>query len=353
MSRPIESNALLPFLAEAYGLDNVESVELVSQACNDTYRVDVGAERLLLRLYGPNDYMNIRPDEYRFELEYLDYVSKRGCPVAAPIPLKDGQFLARFESPAAQRDAALFRFAPGRPHAAWWPEVDETAVPKVGAILAQLHLEAATFSSRYPRHHFDLHLLLEEPLRRIRMELEKRGRSSDLDFFGARADELRGAVGKLGRGEDVYGIIHGDAHVGNVLYDGGAGFTIIDFELCAHGWFAYDLVPLLNTLIINLPSVAQRVWELILAGYEDMRRLSELERDAIPAFSQLWHLWDIGETLVISSVFGGRVDGLTALSSDAYLDRSLSTLRRLSAVELSVDGLFREPPKGSEPDAAP
>ena len=135
-------------------------------------------------------------------------------------------------------------------------------------------------------------------------------------------------------------IIHGDAHVGNVLYDRGAGFTIIDFDHCAHGWLAYDLVPLLNTLVINVPSVAQRVWKLVLGGYEEVRGLSERERDAIPAFSQLWHLWDIGETLVMSSIFGGRVDGLTTLSPEEYLDQSLSTLRRLSAVELSIEELF-------------
>ena len=129
-----------------------------------------------------------------------------------------------------------------------------------------------------------------------------------------------------------------------MLYDQSAGFSIIDFDLCAHGWLAYDLVPLLNTLIINVPRVARHVWKLVLEGYEQVRPLSELEADAIPAFSMLWHLWDIGETLVVSSTFGGRVEGLTAPSPDEYLAQSLSAMQHLSTIELSLDALFQQPP---------
>ncbi len=51
------------------------------------------------------------------------------------------------------------------------------------------------------------------------------------------------------------------------------GFTPMDFDHCAHGWRIYDLMPLPNTLRINVPdaAVVERVWALVLEGCETVR----------------------------------------------------------------------------------
>ena len=81
-------------------------------------------------------------------------------------------------------------------------------------------------------------------------------------------------------------------------------------------------------------SIVERVAELVLQGYESIRPLSDAEREAIPAFEVLWHLWDIGETLALWSTFGGPVEEFGGKSSvesspDAYVDRALRTLEQL------------------------
>ncbi|MEF2965854.1 phosphotransferase [Paenibacillus sp. M1] len=47
-------------------------------------------------------------------------------------------------------------------------------------------------------------------------------------------------LNSMGRTKDTYGIIHGDLHNQNLIYDEG-DLTFIDFGDSENGWFAYDI----------------------------------------------------------------------------------------------------------------
>ena len=169
--------------------------------------------------------------------------------------------------------------------------------------------------------------MLDEPVRLLGARLTELGRDEEIALLHGVRARLARALSELENAPGASGLIHADLHVGNVLYDQGVGYALIDFDHCAYGWRVYDLIPLLVTLGINVPdaSIVDRVEALVLEGYERTRPFSRTEREAIPALRFLWHLWDLGENLVHSSVWGGPIEG-DEETRDEFLDRAMRTL---------------------------
>ncbi len=334
-TRPVQpdtSTELTRLIRQLYDLPRLR-IELVGHGVNQTYRVHVADKRMFFRLYSSNPYFGTNRDDFLFELKLLVHLAERGLPVPTPIPTREGRLLAILELLGQHRYGALFPSALGSPHRAWWPTIrDEIAIRELGTLFARMHAAADCFCCTYERYEFDLSLLLQKPMALLRSKMEDRGRAREMMRINKTANDLQHIIDSLGKESDVYGIIHGDAHVGNVLYDDNVGYTLIDFDHCAFGWRVYDLVPLFNTLEINVSdtSIVNRVRELVLAGYESVRPLSQVERDAIPTFQFLWYMWDIGESLTLSSTWGGPIEG-EAETQTSFLNRAVSTLEQATA----------------------
>jgi len=316
-------------LSQLYNIEPIQA-ELINHSVNDTYRVDVRGKHLFLRLYRPNAYFGTEEKAFRFELEFIVHLAKNGVPVPAPIPTQDGRLLASVDVECERHFCAMFPKAPGAPHRAWWPEIrDDEVVRELGSVLAKLHNVAGGFSCAETRYDFDLEFLLEKPLTLLRNAMESHGRQVELAAIDTTFNTARRIVSRLGKDADVYGLIHGDAHVGNVYYDDDFGFTLIDFDHCAYGWRVYDLVPLFHTLELNVPDprIVERVRALVLEGYEAIRPFSKSEHESIPAFQFLWHLWDIGERLVLSSTWGGPIKH-EAETKSSFLDDAVQAIEK-------------------------
>ena len=59
-------------------------------------------------------------------------------------------------------------------------------------------------------------------------------------LFTRVAEQVGAVMEELGRGMDVFGLIHADAHLDNVLFDGGRTF-LIDFDDRGFGYRMYDV----------------------------------------------------------------------------------------------------------------
>ena len=91
----------------------------------------------------------------------------------------------------------------------------------------------------------------------------------------------------LGRGPDVYGLIHADLHQGNYLFHGDE-VRVIDFDDCGWGHFAYDLAVTVSELE-HLPRQAT-LREALIAGYRSVRPLSAEQEAAVDDFVALRQL---------------------------------------------------------------
>ena len=165
--------------------------------------------------------------------------------------------------------------------------------------------------------------------RRWRSILKER-RGEDLAFFKDYADHMRRQISGLGKGKDIYGLIHADLHVGNILYHPDNGYCILDFDQCAFGWRSYDVATFKYNIIETVPDhLTDEIWRCFLEGYNRVRPLTQQELDCLPVFANAWTLWDIGETLVLATEWGGHRPDLVEgdLTKDEYLDWAVETLR--------------------------
>lgn len=95
---------------------------------------------------------------------------------------------------------------------------------------------------------------------------------AEFKLYQAAAEKIQSWIIKLEKNEDDYGLIHGDLHQGNIVFQYGEPRPI-DFGRCGYGYFLYDIA---HTILGVYP--VQR--KVIIKGYESIK---ELKGDWLPA----------------------------------------------------------------------
>ena len=174
---------------------------LAGGVVNLILRVDADGEQLVLRRYD-----RTAPAEVAWELALLRHLSESGFPTAPLIPAADGALSVTFGG----RPAALFGLVDGRP-----PDARSArALGEIGAALARLHEVTAGLERGAPRRG-------KEARQRLRRFVSTAADPAlgtlarDVERFDA---ELGARLGRLGGGAPR-GIVHADAHPGNLLVD--------------------------------------------------------------------------------------------------------------------------------------
>lgn len=334
-------SAVAAYLVDHYGLAPPVDVHELEPGANRNFVITSQDQRYVYRIYTDHDFYIRNPEAYQYELDLLAYLGEFNLAVPEPVKRLDGDRLSVMgaatdistgPSPGPWRDgacSALFRFFVGEEHVTWYPEVKEPVVTSFGAAVAKIHQRADQFPRPYCRHHFDLQYLLDGPLQTLESILKER-RGEDLSFFNGYAEHMRRQINALGRGKDIYGLIHADLHVGNILYHPKNGYCILDFDQCAFGWRAYDVATFKYNIIETVPdNLTDEIWRCFLEGYNQVRPLTRQELNCLPVFANAWTLWDIGETLVLATQWGGHRPDLVEgdLTQEEYLDEAVETLR--------------------------
>lgn len=87
---------------------------------------------------------------------------------------------------------------------------------------------------------------------------------------------------------------YGDLHRGNVHFNGNKP-TIFDFDCMGYGYRAYDIcIYAWNESFHNQEYLNTDEWKSFLEGYESIRKLTEAEKECIPAFMALRQVWLMG-----------------------------------------------------------
>ena len=152
---------------------------------------------------------------------------------------------------------------------------------QIGAILAKLHLHASQWKIPlgFTRPKRDI-AYFESVLNGLQPALaDGRIKPADLREFETSIGLLSEMMGLLAENRQVYGMMHADAHKGNMLYHNGE-IRLIDFSFCALGNYMFDLgvcfsdmEPILHQVFLNsyqqvrcLPDGYQRLVEGFFIG---------------------------------------------------------------------------------------
>ena len=235
---------------------------------NSNFLLETEAGRYFLTVYSRR---RVRAYDLEFFLELLRWIAAHGFPSATPIPDRAGEILKTVRGKPCAIVSFLSGLAVRRPSAAHCREA--------GAGLAQLHLAAKGF-----------------PLTRAN-DLGQAAWAPMFAGLAAAADDLKpGLAATISSDLELLaarwpkglpeGVIHADFFPDNVFFKAGEFAGAIDFYFACVDAFAYDVAVALNAWCFepdgsfNITSARQLV-----AGYESLRPLSDLERSALPVLA--------------------------------------------------------------------
>lgn len=267
---PLTAADIEPALLLWPGLHGAQA-HLVNHSENQTFFIKApSSERFSLRVHRPG-YQSL--GSIQSEMEWLAAV-QRDTGLSVPIAVAgfDGRPVQQFiSSDGEPRCAVLFCFIDGSE-----PRLDSGAPAlfhALGRIAATLHNHASDWRrpNGFERPVWDARAILAHDGLwgdwRSAPHLDEASQAILLRL----AQTLEERLFDYGTGADRFGLIHADMRLGNLLADG-ERLTVIDFDDCGFGWFAYDFAAAISFYESN-PSIPalKAAW---LEGYAALRRLT-------------------------------------------------------------------------------
>lgn len=266
------------------------------------------------------------PDLVRGELDFINTAAAAGAGVARGLPALSGDFVAAIpDEHGGNFVAAAFAKAQGRPPqpADWTPERTDA----YGRLIGRLHAVARAYEPGDPawrRPAWDA-AVMDRTLEILPPEDED---------IRARYTHLLATIRALSHDEATYGLIHYDAHEGNLFVSGDRDITLFDFDDCAYHWYACDIamVVFYKVSMADDPEAhAAEFLPLFLRGYQAEFDLDPAWADRVPLFLTLREIdlyaairHDLGDepdNWWVAKFMNGRADRIRA--GHPYLDLDL------------------------------
>lgn len=302
----------------AWSLPAAARVELLSLSENAIFLVsDADGRRLVLRVHRPGYHTAA---EIRSELAWIAAIrAETTIATPAPLPAADGEPIRRLRVGDDALPVVAFEYVGGAEPA----RADKLPATfrALGAIAARLHQHARGWRrpAGFVRKTWDFARTLGERAVwgdwRAGPGLDRSGTT----LLERAVGTLRLRLERLGTEPDRFGLIHADLRLSNLLADGGR-LTVIDFDDCGFGWFAYDFAAAVS-FFEDDPAVPALLaaW---LDGYRAIAPFARAAEAEIPAFIMLRRLlllaW-IGshpEASAAQALRDGYASGTLALAED-------------------------------------
>jgi Ser/Thr protein kinase RdoA (MazF antagonist) len=269
---------------------------------NITFRVDTAdKQRFLLRIHRPT---NKTAAMVRSEMLWLQALQQEpGMVVPCPVPTRNGDLLTvtSVDEVPEPRMSVLLRWISGR-------FLDSKLTPeyleKVGIFMARLQNSGARFQAPegfvrgrldnlYGKPHGMSEALARQQIDNPDDEAKALQLISEFCSPGdvrrveTLIQHIRGVQRLIGQGPETFGLIHGDLHQENYLFER-SQVRAIDFDDCGYGYYLYDLaVTLLN--LGNRWGIAE-LRAGLLAGYRSVRPLPVEHEQYLNTFIDLREL---------------------------------------------------------------
>jgi Ser/Thr protein kinase RdoA (MazF antagonist) len=218
-------------------------------------------------------------DQIHAELDWLDYLSSHGLSVCTPLRSKNGDLVESVGNDHGQFIAVCFeKAAGGLVRRDDWTR--ETTLNR-GKLLGRMH--ALTRQYRSPSDQIKRYNWYDED---DFISYRKYLPSADT-VVADRFAELQQALRAIPTDNDSYGLIHMDAHTGNMFFDGDRP-TLFDFDDCAYDFFISDIAISLFYAVLMFPPERDReafgrdFLNTMLEGYRSEYKLDNRWLEVIP-----------------------------------------------------------------------
>ena len=266
----VSDEALATYLAR-YSIGRPTAFKGIAEGVeNSNYLLDTtgpngsGGRRYILTLYEAR----VAAADLPFFIGLMDHLAAAGFPCPRPVRDRQGEALGELEG----RPAAMVTFLPGT----WSAEPDTARMHQVGATAARLHGAAQGFEISRSN------------------ALDRTGWRPLAERAGARANEVEPGLADLIAAELDYldtamptglpaGIVHADLFPDNVFFLHDRLSGVIDFYFACNEQLAWELAVCLNAWCFDRNhSFRPDLAAAFLKGYESVRPLEAVEREALP-----------------------------------------------------------------------
>jgi Ser/Thr protein kinase RdoA (MazF antagonist) len=223
------------------------------------------------------------PDLVRGEVDWINYLAAGGAGAAQATLSQAGELVELIEDGQGGHflATAFVKAAGGPPgEMGGWTEAFNLAY---GRLFGRIHALSKTYQPTNPawrRPEWD------DPINNDVYAALSQERSEVAERYRAVFAHLLA----LPKTPDSYGMIHQDAHTGNLFVDEAGRITLFDFDDCVYGHFAYDLAMVLFYAITNREdavSFARNFWPQFWRGYCEENELDGRWLAEIPYFMKL------------------------------------------------------------------
>ena len=263
-----------------------------------TFRVDTAdGERYVLRIHRAG---TPTVETVWSELQWLVAITRDTLlEVPVPIETRSGSLLtvAEVMGVVAPHICVLFRWLPGK-------QIRRGLTPgrmeRVGELMAQLENHGAQWERPrgFVRGRVDYPVksaqweddpLAPHVLAGIYAMVAESLSEAEAAYVIGILEGVRAVEQELGKGPEVFGLIHADLHYFNLLFGHGV-VRAIDFDDCGFGYLLYDFAVMLNELLHRADYAELRAG--LLAGYRRVRALSPEHEACIDSFIALRQVQD-------------------------------------------------------------
>ncbi len=274
-------------LLAVYGFDAGSRVELLCLSENATYLVADGDRTAVMRVHRTG-YHTVQ--EIASELAWTEALRDEtglSPPVVIPTAAEGSSLAIVRSSPLPdERFCVLFDYIDGAA-----PE-DEKAIEwaeRLGGIAATLHRHAASWQAPtwFERFAWDIENIIGPLARWGDWRSGMKAGSDEQNLLAEAERTIVRRLAEFGKGDQRYGLIHGDLRLGNLMVENGQ-VRPIDFDDCGRGWHLWDLATAL-TFIEHETDVDAFV-ERWVAGYRSVWQLDEGAEAEVPTFLLLRRL---------------------------------------------------------------
>ncbi|MCH8907916.1 MAG: phosphotransferase [Candidatus Heimdallarchaeota archaeon] len=298
ISSQLDPLQLGAFIQDQYNLGDQISVQLLKKGFNDHYLVKTSSKKFVMRVYSTISSWNILREQKEFEVEFMDYLSDNGIHVTKPVKTQSGDFLSSIKTIEGPRESFLMEYIPIERY-----EVTVEWCRKAGTRIGKFHEIAAQFQSNNRRLEIDLDYLIDHPIGKI----VKYQPVIEIDHFPNVFEEvgmlLRKKIENLSLSDEVFGLIHGDLGLHNLIYYENL-LHLFDFDLCGYGYRAFDLAVFKNTLDF-IGRGTQEHQDAFDSGYDSVRTVGNDEKVLLDLMiNAIHHIWLLGYWITFIPVLG-------------------------------------------------
>lgn len=294
----LDEDKLLNEVQKKYSINKIMECKYIAVSLNNTYKITTSDKIYYLRVVKHN-WKN--SGELKAEIEIINHLLKENIPVAAPVRMKDGEFIDEVQTYEGVRYLVLFEEAKGL-------EVDslnEIQIGLLGEIFAKLHNSLDKIDHSLDRPNWNLDKLLDEALISIKPLLAHR--MDDYNELQELSSQLKDKIKLLlPESSPEYGLCHFDLHQRNFRIDDNNNFTLFDFDCCGYSYRAYDLARYYDYIFHGSENEKELEykWSLFVKGYRSVKVLSEKELQAVRYFYPVSYIWCMGLQCEGSSDWG-------------------------------------------------